>query len=472
MSVTKITEKFTDKKSKFNNLITHPELFDCGDFNIIKLFQYAIFREEGFKARLFWKLPFFLINIIFFLKRLKIKKKPFIKENKKITIFIGACERYVETLHKEYKSRYFENILNKLNRENVLFFKTNTFSSKVQYDFNLEDFYHYYSLLPLNEDDKILLKNLKSTYLNILKQIKLDQHKIRIFEEVIEIFWREYRTYRELLKHFPNIKIAFVFPHYQNESLIYVLKKRKIKIIELQHGLIAEEDMFYVYDKKILPVRNKSLFADEIWLYGEYWKSVLQKGNEYDEQQMKIFGYYLFYEKEFSEAFQSFYKQIKAQYKTILFATAQKNLEQHLAEYINYLVNDVHNKQQNCAILIKPHPSATQDISKFISNTYNNVFVVNYSTEWLFQICDAHFSIYSTTLFDALNFNVQYNYALKHSLFSDYVEGIVNKGVAIELQMTENILDKMKKDKLSPQLTADYFFETPNYSLLGKIVSS
>lgn len=470
MSVTKITEKFTDKKSKFNNWITHPELFDCGDFNIIKLFQYAIFREEGFKARLFWKLPFFLINIIFFLKRLKLKKKPFITENKKITIFIGDCERSVETTHKEYKSRYFENILNKLNRENVLFFKTNTFSSKVQHDFNLEDFYHYYSLLPLNEDDKILLKNLKNTYSNILKQIKLDQHKKRIFEEVIEIFWREYRTYRELLKHFPNIKIAFVFPHYQNESLIYALKKRKIKIIELQHGLIAEEDMFYVYDKKIVSVREKALFADEIWLYGEYWKSILQKGYEYDEQQMKIFGYYVYYEKEFSNEFNNFIHQLKQQYKTILFATAQKNLEHHLAEYINFLLSDSQNKNQNFTLIIKPHPSATQDIAKFIKQA-NNVFIVNFPTEWLFQICDVHFSIYSTTLFDALLFGVKYNFALKYPLFSDYVEGIVQKGIAKELLMQENILDKIQNSQSNTTLSAKYFYSEPNYELLKNELS-
>ncbi|GIV27773.1 MAG: hypothetical protein KatS3mg027_1587 [Bacteroidia bacterium] len=472
MSVTKISEKFTEKKAKFNSYIDNPQLFDCYDFNIIKLFQYAIFREEGFRARLFWKLPYFLINFIFFLKRLKIKNKPIITRNEKIKIFIGDCERSIETIQKEYKSRYYENILNQLNRKQVLFFKTNTLPSKVQHDLNFEDFYQCYSFLPLNEDDKILLRELRKTYSNILKQIKLDNHKIKLFEEIIEIFWREYRTYREILKNFPNIQLAFVFPHYQKESLLYALRKRKIKIIELQHGLIAEEDMFYVYDKKIIPVRHKALFADEIWLYGEYWKSVLSRGYEYDTNQMKIFGYYLFYEKNFSTEFIDYIATIKSKFSKILFATAQKNLEHHLADYINFLVDDAHSKKQSIAIIIKPHPSATQDISKFINNRNNNVFITNYPTEWLFQICDAHFSIYSTTLFDALLFGVKHNYAINHPLFSDYVESIVKKGVAKELSMNENILDKIQNSQSDLTLNANYFYTEPNYEILKNEIAT
>jgi hypothetical protein len=470
MSVTKITEKFTTKKATFNQYITHPEIFDCDDFNIIKLFQYAIFREEGFNARPYWKWPFFLIQILLFIKRLRIKKQPHFVTNTNISILAGDTHRSILNNAGEYKSRYFENILKPLNREKTIFVNTNLIPSETTHDANFHDFYEYYSVLPLTNDDKRLLKHLKNTYNNILSKLHLDASKIRILQEVIQIFWQQYRAYRTFLEYYPNLQIAFIFPHYQMESLIYALRRKNVKIIELQHGLIANEDMFYVYDKKILKVKEKALFADEMWTYGEYWKKILLTGYEYDDKQIKIFGYYLYYEKNFSREFEQFADKIKKQYSTIVFATAQKNLEQHLAEYLNFLLKDSHQKKQNIALIIKPHPSAAQDINQFLIKDFQNTFVVNYPMEWLFQLCDIHLSIYSTTLFDALMFKVKNNYALNHPLFSDYVEGIVKQGIAQKLEMNENVMDKVNTVS-SSHLThsPEYFYQPPDYSMLSNI---
>ncbi|GIV30155.1 MAG: hypothetical protein KatS3mg028_1221 [Bacteroidia bacterium] len=470
MSVTKISEKFTDKKSKFNQYITHPEIFDCDDFNIIKLFQYAIFREEGFNARPYWKWPFFLIQLLLFVKRLRIKNKPHFKTNIHITILAGDTHRSILNNEGKFKSRYFENILNYLNKEKTLFVNTNIIPSGTTHDASFNEFYEYYSVLPLTNDDKRLLKHLKKTYQTIISKLNLDTAKIKIFEEIIQIFWQQYRAYRKFLEHYPNIKVALVFPHYQMESLIYALRRRQIKIIELQHGLIAKEDMFYVYDKNIVKVREKALFADEIWTYGKYWKNVLLNGYEYDEKQIKVFGYYPFYEKNFSKEFERLAAEIKNKYPTIIFATAQKNLEHHLAEYLNFLLKDTHQKKQNIALIIKPHPSASQDIADFLIKDFGNVFVVNYPMEWLFQICHIHISIYSTTLFDALMFNIKNNFALNHPLFSDYVEGICKQGIAQKLEMHENVMDKV--NIVSTQHSAyspEYFYQSPDYSMLSNL---
>ncbi|GAB4204742.1 MAG: hypothetical protein Fur0023_12830 [Bacteroidia bacterium] len=473
MNVTKISEKFTSKKSKFNQYITHPEIFDCDDFNLIKLFQYAIFREEGFNARPYWKWPFFLIQFFLFVKRLRIKNKPHFKPKTNITILAGDTHRSILNNAGEYKSRYFENILKHLNREKTLFINTNIIPSETPHDASFNEFYEYYSLLPLTDDDKRLLKHLKKTYLNIISKLNLDKSKIQIFEEIIQIFWQQYRAYRKFLELYPNIKVALVFPHYQMESLIYALRRRQIKIIELQHGLIANEDMFYVYDKNILKVRNKALFADEMWAYGEYWKKVLLNGYEYDEKQIKIFGYYLFYEKNFSKEFEQFRNDLKNKYQTIVFATAQKNLEHHLAEYLNFLLKDTRQKKQNIALMVKPHPSAAQDIADFLIKDFENVFVVNYPMEWLFQISDIHLSIYSTTLFDALMFNIKNNFALNHPLFSDYVESIGKQGIAQKLEMHENVIDKV--NVVSTQHSThspEYFYQSPDYSMLSNLSGS
>jgi hypothetical protein len=473
MAVTKISEKFTEKKSKFNSFISNPQIFDCDDFNIIKLFQYAIFREEGFNARPYWKLPIVFLSVILWIKRLRVKNKIAIQKNEKCKIFVGDCERYVLNRENEPVSRYFGNILQSLKKEEIIYVKTNQFNSLLKYDVDIKNVYDYYSVLPLTEDDIRLLKKIKKTYKKVTQNLNLDDSKKKILAEVIEIFWREYRMYRTLLECYPNLKLAFLFPHYQKESLIYALKRRRVKIIELQHGLIANEDMFYVYDKKILKVKEKALFADEMWVYGQYWKDTLLNGYEYDEKQIKIFGYYLYYEKNFSDAFQQEISKIKQKYPFVIFATAQKNLEKHLAEYINFLLQDAYQKNQKFALIIKEHPSATQSTIDFINVAKENVFVMNYPIEWLFQVCDAHFSIYSTTLYDALMFNIQHNFALKHPLFSDYVESIVNKGIAIELLPTENLLDKISASNTTiPPLNVDYFYSPVNFELLKEYTAN
>lgn len=472
MAVTKITERFTDKKSRFNNYTTHPEIFDCDDFNVIKLFQYAIFREQGFNARAYWHLPFFIISCILFLKRLRIKcKKKYFSINPQKEILIADSHRTIKDNAGKLKSRYFQNILNVLDKKKILWINATPYHSSLTYDVSFNDFYEGLSTLPLTNDDKRILNHLKLTYYRVVSELKINANTKRIFKEIIQIFWQEYRTYRTILEHYPNLKVAFVFPHYQKESLIYALKRKSVKVIELQHGLIAEEDMFYIYNKNIVKVKDKALFADEMWVYGEYWKNVLLKGYEYDETQIKIFGYYLFYQKDFSAEFGSFARFLKSNYSTIIFITLQKNLEHLFAEYINFLMKDSKEKKQNISVIIKPHPSATQDILNYLDGSWNNFYVVDYPLEWLFQICDIHLSIYSTTLFDALMFGVKNNFAIRHPLFEDYVESIVNKGIAKELQMNENVLDIFQnKDITMNELAVEYFYAPMNENMLIKLI--
>lgn len=475
MAVTKISEKFTEKKSKFNTYIDQPELFDCGDISVIKLFQYAIFRENGFGAKSFWKYPFFLINLIFFIKRLRIKKRVKLHKNTNCKVLVGDIHRCVMDNDGNYKSRYFTNILSFLKslKINYLFLNTTQIASECKHDISISELYPYYSVLPLNNDDKVFLKNVRRCFKNIIQTLNLSDDKIKIFEEIIQIFWQEYRTYRFLLTHYPDIQLAFLFPHYQKESLIYALRKKGIKIIELQHGLIAEEDMFYIYDKKILPVKDKALFADEMWVYGEYWKNILLKGYEYNPNQIKVFGYYLYYKKEYSAEFKQFIASIRQQYSTIILVTLQKNMEHYFAEYIHFLLKDAQQKKQSVVVIIKPHPSATQDITQFLDTHFSNAIVVNYPTEWLLQNCDIHFSIYSTTLFDALMFNIKHNYALKHPLFSDYVEGIVKQGIAKELLLEENIIDKINlniNNTEEQHLNPRYLYADVNWNDLTNLI--
>jgi hypothetical protein len=60
----------------------------------------------------------------------------------------------------------------------------------------------------------------------------------------------------------------FCIVHYHNEGKALAFKRKDIKTIELQHGLIAATDVFYVFPPQTKSIINKALFADEIWVYG------------------------------------------------------------------------------------------------------------------------------------------------------------------------------------------------------------
>lgn len=462
MAVTKITESFSEKKQTFNNYLHHPQIFNCANFNIVKLFQYALFREEGFNARPFWKMPTFLISIIFFIKRLRIRAPKKITPNNHIEIIIYEPNEIVTNKNNQVISRYLENILRLLDRNKIIILNVKWNYETTQSDNHtivFKEYYDYFSVSPLTKDDTELLKALKQTYKKILENVHISEKKKKIFEDIIQIFWQKYRVTREIIKHYPALKIALMQAHYQNEGIYLALRKQGIKIIELQHGLISEKDMFYVYSPEINPIKEKCLFGDEMWVYGEYWKNILLKGNEYTNEQIKILGYYLYEENTVNETFRTFQEDIQKKYQNILFFTAQKNLEHHLAEYINQLCTELSkNSVQDTILLIKPHPRATQDIQQFIHPTSVPIQTVDYPLNWLFQLCTHHISIYSTTLYDAIRYKVKYNYALNIPLFADYVNDIVQTGIASKLEPHENPLHK--KTSITTINHPSYYFDT------------
>jgi hypothetical protein len=63
-----------------------------------------------------------------------------------------------------------------------------------------------------------------------------------------------------------------------------------IKTVELQHGLISKHDLYYVYPGKYREALSKGIFPNEIWLFGNFWKEVLQRGAESEFMKPVVIG--------------------------------------------------------------------------------------------------------------------------------------------------------------------------------------
>ncbi|MEL6134434.1 MAG: hypothetical protein AAFR59_13815, partial [Bacteroidota bacterium] len=212
-----------------------------------------------------------------------------------------------------------------------------------------------------------------------------------------------------------------------------------IKIIELQHGLISPEDIFYIYPPKVAPVVSQALFADQIWTYGQFWKETLQKGVEYSPSQIKTIGYYHFDTPDADSKIIEMGANAKSGGNPLILFTTQTFLHDPFIAYIQWLHQDMTAKGQQAHIWIKNHPNEKRETYAALE-ALPNVEIVTGDLKSMFRVCDYHVSIYSTTLYDALREGKQ-NFALYVESCADYVISVLNSGVAQRVNMNENILE-------------------------------
>jgi hypothetical protein len=241
------------------------------------------------------------------------------------------------------------------------------------------------------------------------------------------------------------------------------LKEKKIPVIELQHGLIAGEDIFYVLPGAIRPVEKKMLFADEIWVYGQFWKEQLLKGAGYDESRIKIFGYYPFVIQP-SEKQKKTYGDIFPGKKNIL-VTTQTFMHEYFCSYILFLSQDLIRRNADYGILVKLHPAESIDKYSAISRL-ENVKIVNENLDVLFPLVHLHVSVFSTTLFDALRYDVP-NFSFWVEQFSDYIALFRDEKISRVIKANENPLDFLKD--IVRQKPADHYYQEYNPSLLSAV---
>jgi len=221
----------------------------------------------------------------------------------------------------------------------------------------------------------------------------------------------------------------------------------------LQHGLIATKDIFYVFPEVTKSIIHKALFADRILVFGEYWKSVLEKGVEYSSEKIEKIGYYLYDDfNGFDEIKDSINKF--ADGKKIILITTQTSLHDYFATYIKWLANDINTNKLPYKIIVKNHPLEKPEHYKVLEGIAN-VKIMNCPLPLLFKQSSLHISIYSTTLFDGVRYGIT-GYALDVAQCSDYVNELVASGVAKKIGLNQN---PTSLEAISSSLDGQYFYE-------------
>jgi hypothetical protein len=457
-------ETFTDFKKNFYSRVPDFSLFDCGDINLLKVVLDGLkvnYCSKG-KVKAYFFYPLFLYKLISKIKYSRVKDDENLKRffaltlyKKNKTVLVSDVGRIITNFENTPKSLYFDNIIKIVGREKVLIVADNVIDKRIDCDINLKSINDFFINSPLILEEIALRKNLLDTFVKIKKSKIFTDQELKNIKIAFHLFFNQYKIWRHLLEHFPNLNTAYFTCHYHKEGQIHALKKNGIACVELQHGLIAPQDIFYIFPKTISNIKSKALFADKILVYGKHWKDVLLKGAEYSENQIEILGYYLF---DDFKGFKSERNQLEKiiDNREVILVTTQTFLHEYFIEFISRLEQKLVKENSNFILLIKPHPSENIEIYK---NAFCNsaiIKIVQFPLPLLFEQTKIHISIYSTTLYDALRFNIR-NYVFKAKGCEDYVGEIISSGIAEEIINIDDFFNSIQTPKSVTNQSLDFY---------------
>jgi hypothetical protein len=298
-------------------------------------------------------------------------------------------------------------------------------------------------LPPIDQKEKGLLKEINES-LHFAKNSKqFSTAELNQIRSAMHIFFEEFRAYYNLLKNQPTKKILFIC-HYHNEGLIAAARLLEIESIELQHGLIASNDLYYVYHEQFTSVIGKSFFPEKILVYGPYWKRILENGCEYHSHQIFVAGDYLYRPK--------LQESISVEKENLILVCAQKNMHDDYTGYVKELMGQM-SDYSDWTVIVKLHPLEKNKGAYYeLKELGVEIRDIETPLDTLLAKAKIQISIYSTTFYDALGFDVC-NFSLQeYGSMSDYAADMISESVALPLFIHENPIEKflsMKQSSIS-----------------------
>jgi hypothetical protein len=421
--------------------LLHHSRYSTNKYSFLKIFQhglsYALNKNDQKLIKNYLGLPMWIQLGILYMKSLR-SKTASAKIQFKETILLDPV-RLVNDEKGNWHSIYFDKIVNELGRNNVTWISLRKVKD-IQCDCNLEDFARSHPYPDAIEKDLLhhiclALKQAKATS-------QFSGYEIKHISSALHIFYEEFRFYYNAFKG-KNIKTAFFICHYHNEGLIAALRFLGVKSIEVQHGLIASNDLYYVYHEQFAARTHKGFFPDQIMVYGPYWKRLLETGCEFRARNIHVAGDYLFRSSNIE------YGNMRKE--NVILVCAQKNMHIDYVRYAHILSKHIE-YHKDWRGIIKMHPLEKEKEAYYELRKLGFEIVDHEkSLDDLLRLSKIQISIYSTTFYDALGFDVV-NFSLQdYGSMSDYASDMISEGVATSLTIMEDPIVKYLAIKASGQ---------------------
>jgi hypothetical protein len=299
--------------------------------------------------------------------------------------------------------------------------------NRVFADYSMDQFQRTHGAFDAVERD--VLKELKLVRQKADKSGVFTAYELEHIGSTLAIFWEDFRFYYQLFKNSKTELVLFIC-HYHNEGMLAACKLLRIKSVELQHGLIARNDLYYVYHEQFKPIMRKALFPDTLFVYGPYWRNIVLEGSEFEPDQVIVAGDYL--QRTTQNANHFLAKQ------QVIVVCAQKLMHKEYFYYCQRLKQCLMDYPE-WRVIVKLHPlEPKKELYKEVLGNDFELVDMERTLDELLAIAKIQISIYSTTFFDAIGYDVV-NFSIQNlGSSSDYAADIVKEAVAFPLGIDEN----------------------------------
>ncbi|MFN0032827.1 MAG: hypothetical protein ACKVOR_11770 [Flavobacteriales bacterium] len=415
--------------------LIHPQRYTCKEFSFLKIFQHGLsFAINRFDYKLiknYLQLPYPLQLAIYWLKSIRQGKSKSQYAFKEFVILDPG--RVVKGDDGNWHSIYFDRISSVIGRERLTWISTKD-SPGFHVDYEIS-FFKRYVPYP-DEYVRKLLKEMIAALRNAERMGQFSAYEMKHLRSAMHIFFEEFRFYYHLFKGQQTRTLLFIC-HYHSEGLIAALKMLGIRCVEIQHGLIATNDLYYVYHEQFASIIGKSFFPDTILTYGAYWKRILGMGCEYRTSQVQVAGDYLYRLADTNKE--------RVEKENVVLVCAQKNLHMDYVNYGKQLAAHLKNHPEWRAIM-KLHPlEKNKPAYEELKQHGIEIVDLEIPLDTLLRKSKIQISIYSTTFYDALGFDMV-NFSLQDfGNMSDYASDMIEEGVAAPLLAHEDPVEKYRQ---------------------------
>ncbi len=244
------------------------------------------------------------------------------------------------------------------------------------------------------------LEKIKEIEKFLKKDLNVEIDLVDKIKDAIKTFKADYVLYKIILKKINPQKVYLVVS-YGKQALIKACKDLNIEVIEFQHGTIFSYHMGYNFPYLI---KNNNIitpeyFPDKILIWSEFWKKVTFI--PIPEEKIEIFPFL------FLNRYKDKYKHLKKDAKNLI-VISQGTITDEIASKII----DNWDYFKNFNILYKLHPGEyekwqnSKNLLKL--SKYGNVNILKDEDLYkLFSISKYVVGVYSTAIFEALEFNCE-----------------------------------------------------------------
>lgn len=411
--------------AQLESRLSDARIYTSGEWCFLKPMQQALHHASGQMTdkllRHYFRLPVWAFRALQWIKGGAAPRQA-LKE----TVVMELC-RSVENSRGEKESMYFARILACLDRDRV-----SVVAGKSGCDCPHDEVLDATAPLPrrMRRAEVSMLRHCRQCLRQVKESGQFSREECHYIATALHVFFTAFRRYYHFFRDQP-VKTCLFAPHYLNEGLIAALRVLGIKSVEIQHGLIAANDYYYVYPAFVEKIRHKAMFPDRILVYGPYWKRVLMRGFEFAPGQVDIGGDYLYHENTEPSA--------AADKEPLILIAAQKNIWRPYVSYVHWLVPFLRKNHPEWKVAVKLHP-LEKNVAAYEALRPLGVELHGRGSalDNLLQRCSIQITIYSTTLYDALGFGVL-NLSLQDtSDYADYAADMVREGIALPLKPGED----------------------------------